>query len=147
MDLNEHVRLLFAKYIRKECSKLEFEELLTWLVAIDDDEKNALSGPMRELWDQAHAGKLPSTADQVNWDKVLDRILVTADQTKVVQMPEPLSRRMNWRRIAVAAVILGMIISGSFLLTNRKSPAPLVKTEKKHPSFRKKLRPGETMRS
>jgi hypothetical protein len=71
MDVNEHVRLLFAKYLRKECSTQEFEEMLTWLVAMDEEDKNKISTPLRELWDQAIAGKLPSTAEQVDWDRCL----------------------------------------------------------------------------
>ncbi|HEY4937317.1 MAG TPA: hypothetical protein VII44_12085, partial [Puia sp.] len=79
MDLDDHVQLLFAKYLRKDCSGQEFEELLTWLVAMDEDEKNALSAPLRELWDQAKAGKLESTADQVNWDHVFNQVMHLTD--------------------------------------------------------------------
>ena len=106
MDVNEHVRLLFAKYLRKECSVQEFEELITWLVDMDEEEKNALAGPLQELWDQARAGKLPSTADQVDWDQVFGRILYSADQTKTIPFGESQSQRIGWRKIAAAVIIL-----------------------------------------
>ncbi len=133
MDVNEHVRFLFAKYIRKECSAKEFEEMLTWLVAMDEEEKNNLSAPMHELWDQAMAGKLPSVADQVDWDLVLGRVLESSGQDETIPIEIVQTRRIGWRKIAAAVVILGLIISGSILFLNRKTPTPLVKTEKKIP--------------
>jgi hypothetical protein len=130
MDVNEHVRLLFAKYLRKECSSQEFEELLTWLVDMDEEEKNALSGPLRELWDQAQAGKLTSTSDQVDWDQVFGRILHSANQTLAIPFGESQSRRIGWRKIAAAVIIFGVIIGGSIFLLTRKNSTDLVKAEK-----------------
>ena len=121
MDLNEHVQLLFAKYLRKDCSEKEFEELLTWLVTMDEDEKNTLSTPLRELWDQAKAGKLESTADQVNWDHIFNRVLHLTDQTHIIPPDEAFPRRIDWRRIAAAAIIFGVFISGSIFFLARKS--------------------------
>jgi transmembrane sensor len=130
MDLNEHVRLLFEKYLRKECSGEEFEEMMTWLVAMDEGEKNKLSAPLIELWDKAMAGKLPSTAEQVDWDRVFKRVLNTGEQTPAITVDLKQPTGIGWKRVAVAVVILGMIISGSILLLNRKTPKEIVKQEK-----------------
>jgi len=130
MDVNEHVRLLFAKYLRKECSEEEFEEMMTWLVAMDEGEKNKLSEPLNELWDKAMAGKLPSTAEQVDWDRVFNRVLTAGEQSPAIPIEVRQPAGIGWKRIAAAVVILGLIISGSLLLLNRKTPKEVVKQEK-----------------
>jgi hypothetical protein len=50
----------------------EFEEMLSWL-AMDEEEK-INTEPLKELWDQAMAEKLPSTAVHVDWDRVFNRL-------------------------------------------------------------------------
>jgi transmembrane sensor len=130
MDVNEHVRILFEKYLRKECSAEEFEEMMTWLVAMDEGEKNKLSAPLIELWDKAMAGKLPSKAEQVDWDRVFKRVLNAGEQTPAITVDLKQPPGIGWKRVAVAVVILGMIISGSILLLNRKTPKEIVKQEK-----------------
>jgi ferric-dicitrate binding protein FerR (iron transport regulator) len=131
MDVNEHVDLLFAKYLRKECSAEEFEEMMTWLVAMDEGEKNKLSEPLKKLWDKAMADKLPSTAEHVDWDRVFNTVLNSGEQTASIPIDVKQPARIYWKRVAVAVVILGMIISGSYLLLNRKTPVEMVKQEKK----------------
>src|SRR5580700_8388297 len=128
MELDEHVQLLFAKYIRKDCSEIEFEELLTWLVAMDEDEKNALSAPLKDLWEQAKAGKLDSTTDQINWDHILNRVLHLTDQSQIIPLDEAFPRRIGWRKIAAAIIILGVVLSGSIFFLTRKSSTEAVKT-------------------
>jgi len=130
MDVNEHVRLLFAKYLRKENSAEEFEEMMTWLVAMDEGEKNKLSEPLKELWDKAMADKLPSTAEQVDWDRVFNTVLSSGEQTAVIPMEVKHPARIGWKKVAAAIVILGIILTGSFLLLNRKAPREIVKLEK-----------------
>ncbi len=131
MDVNEHVRLLFEKYLRKECSAEEFEEMMTWLVAMDEGEKNKLSAPLIELWDKAMADRLPSTAEQVDWDRVFERVLNADEQVPAIITDLKQPPGIGWKRVAVAVVIFGMIIFGSILLLNRKAPKEIVKQEKK----------------
>jgi transmembrane sensor len=126
MDLNEHVQLLFAKYLRKDCTDKEFEELVTWLVAMDDDKKNALSSPLRELWEQAKAGKLESTADQVNWDNMYNRVLHSADQPSAISLVDHSPRKIGWKKSAVAVIIFGAILSGAIYFVTRKPPIEIV---------------------
>jgi transmembrane sensor len=128
MDVNERVHLLFAKYLRKECSEQEFEEMLTWLVAMDEAKKNALSVPLKELWDRANAGKLQSTADQVNWDQVFDRVIHSDRQNPVVPIIEFADRRIWWKGIAAAAAIIGIIYIGNIFL-KRKTSNEIVATD------------------
>ncbi|HET6999886.1 MAG TPA: FecR family protein [Puia sp.] len=131
MDVNEHVDLLFAKYLRKECSAEEFEEMMTWLVAMDEGEKNKLSEPLKELWDKAMADRLPSTAEQVDWDRVFNTVVNSGEQTAAIPFDVRPPVRIGWKKVAVAIVILGLIISGSYLLLNRKAPVEIVRQEKK----------------
>lgn len=130
MDINEHVRLLFEKYLRKECSAEEFEEMMTWLVAMDEGEKNKLSEPLKDLWDKAMADKLPSTAEQVDWDRVFNKVLTAGEQTPAIPIDIKQPADIGWKRIAVAVAIVGIIISAGFLLLNRKTPREMVKQEK-----------------
>lgn len=126
MDLDEHVQILFAKYLQKDCSEKEFEELVTWLVAMDNDKKNALSAPLKELWDNAKAGKLDSTADQVNWDNIYNRVHLD-DKSSTISLDETFPRRIGWRKIAAAVIIFGVILGGSIYFITRKPPAEIVK--------------------
>src|SRR4051812_33113687 len=130
MDVNEHVSLLFGKYLKKECSAEEFEEMMTWLVAMDDGEKNQLSAPMKALWEKAMANKLPSVADQVDWDRVFNRVLNEVEQAPAASIELKQPPRIGWRRVAVAVVIMGLLITGSFLLLNRKTPHEIAKQQK-----------------
>ncbi len=133
MDVNEHVDLLFAKYLRKECSAEEFEEMMTWLVAMDEGEKNKLSEPLKKLWDKAMADKLPSTAEQVDWDRVFNTVLNSGEQTAAIPFDVKPPVRIGWKKVAVAIVILGLIISGSYLLLNRKTARGNGEAGKKDP--------------
>lgn len=131
MDVNEHVRLLFEKYLRKECSAEEFEEMMTWLVAMDEGEKNKLSAPLIELWDKAMAHQLPSTAEQVDWDRVFHKVVNAGEQDgSAIPIEYEQPNRIGWKRVAVAVVIFGVIISASILLLNKKAPKEIVKLEK-----------------
>jgi transmembrane sensor len=121
MDVNERVHFLFAKYLRKECSDREFEEMLTWLVAMDEGKKNKLSAPLKELWDQANAGKLHSTADQVNWDLVYDRVIHSDNQVLEFPMNDVAGRNW-WKWAAVAAGIAAIIYFGNIFLTRKIQP-------------------------
>lgn len=127
MDVNERVHQLFAKYLRQECSEWEFEEMLTWLVAMDERKKNTLSAPLKELWDQANAGKLQSTADQVNWDLVYDRVVHSDQQTSKFVLNNSV-RRIWWKWAAAAAVTVGIIYFGNIFLT-RKIPVEISKND------------------
>ena len=104
--------------------------MMTWLVAMDEGEKNKLSAPLIELWDKAMAGKLPSTAEQVDWDRVFKRVLNAGEQGSCDDRRFKAAHESAGERVAVAVVILGMIISGSILLLNRKTPKEIVKTGK-----------------
>ncbi len=127
MNLDEHVKTLFEKYLRKDCSEKEFEELVTWLVTMDDDNKNALSAPLKELWEQAKAGKLESTSDQINWNHMYNRVIELTDQPTIVTHNEKFIPRIGWRKITAAAVIFGVILSASIFFLIRKPPAEIVK--------------------
>ena len=130
MDVNEHVRLLFDKYLRKECSAGEFEEMMTWLVAMDEEEKNRLSAPLKELWDKAMAHQLPSTADQVDWDRVYNKVVNVGEQDSSIPIDINQPGRIGWKRIAVAVVLFGVLISASLWYLYRKTPKEIVKIEK-----------------
>jgi transmembrane sensor len=130
MDVNEHVRLLFEKYLRKECSAEEFEEMMTWLVAMDEGEKNRLSAPLKELWDKATAHQLPSTSDQVDWDLVFHNVVDVEERIPAIPIEIDQNKRIGWKRIAVAVVIFGVLISASLWYLNRKTPKEIVKIEK-----------------
>ncbi|HZZ74506.1 MAG TPA: FecR domain-containing protein [Puia sp.] len=130
MDVNEHVRLLFDKYLRKECSAEEFEEMMTWLLAMDEGEKNKLSAPLKELWDKAMAHQLPSTAERVDWDNVYNKVVNVGEQDSSIPIDINQPRRMEWKRVAIAIVLFGVLISASLWFLNRKTPKEIVKIEK-----------------
>ncbi|HEV3224853.1 MAG TPA: FecR family protein [Puia sp.] len=95
---------------------------------MDEDEKNALSAPLKDLWEQAKAGKLDSTTDQINWDHILNRVLHLTDQSQIIPLDEAFPRRIGWRKIAAAIIILGVVLSGSIFFLTRKSSTEAVKT-------------------
>ena len=132
---NEHVRLLFAKYLRKECSPQEFEEMLTWLVAMDEEEKNKLSAPLKELWDQAMAEKLPSTAEQVDWDRVFNRVVNSGNQLRQSPIVFQKAQESAGKSGCCGNHFRSHYFRQHFIILTRKTPTELVKTGKTGPAF------------
>jgi transmembrane sensor len=58
---------------------------------------------------------------------VVDRILHVDKQAQIFSLNEPLPRQMMWRRIAVAVIIFGVIICGSFFLLTRRTTTEMAK--------------------
>ena len=114
---------LFSKYLARECSEDELNELVRLMASLPEAEKDQVSEPFRELWMKAREGRLRSTADNVDWNRMYDRI--TAAQSDIAsRVPEsstpswsrtPASpvRRIPWRWVA-AAVFFALL--GTFAL-------------------------------
>lgn len=118
---------LFEKYLRKECTPEELEELIAWMESIGGEETGDLSAPLLALWNQAKDGKLVSSADRVDWNRVYDQVMASeqvmeSDRTRIRWLGHG---RTRWIRIAAAAVVIGLVLGGGYLLVSRMtSPGP-----------------------
>ncbi|MBO9565558.1 MAG: FecR domain-containing protein [Niastella sp.] len=120
MKTMERIRLLFNRYQQKTITAAEFDELLIWLYGLTDDQAAALADDQKTLWEQAKAGTLATSSDQVNWDRMLEEVLATDHNVRT------LKPRNRWARIAVAASILVLLGAVAYLVLDNKKADPIV---------------------
>jgi hypothetical protein len=106
MDAVQRINTLFPKYLDRQITETEWEELLVWMSALSEEELADLSQSQKYLWEKATAGELPSTADKVNWDKVLENILATDVITPAAPVHRVHFLKTSWFRYAAAVVLL-----------------------------------------
>ncbi|MDB5199215.1 MAG: iron dicitrate transport regulator FecR [Chitinophagaceae bacterium] len=137
MNVTGRIDFLFSKYIKREISGEELEELLVWMYGIQEDDKDTLSASMQQLWHKAKAGQLPSTADKVNWEQVYKNILSSDDQAKIISInKKPVIRIWRW---AAAVAILIAISTGGYYLIHQPSEKSIVAKKSDDPG---KVLPG-----
>lgn len=122
MKTMERIRSLFNRYHQKTITAAELDELLIWLYGLSDEEATELADEQKVLWEQAKAGTLATSSDQVNWDLMLEKVFATDQNVR------RLKPRNRWARIAVAASIL--VLSGTviYLVLDSKKPALTAET-------------------
>ena len=120
MKPEERIGFLFEKYIRKECTPQELEELIIWMEGVGEAESGDLSGPLLELWNEAKEGKLVSSADRVDWDRVYDHVMESDRKGSHALSSRLGHTRRRWIRIAAAAIVTGIVfLGGGYLLLSR----------------------------
>ena len=135
MNLTNRIDLLFSKYIKREITRSELEELLVWLYGIEEDDKDTLAAPMRELWEKAKAGQLTSTAGKVDWEQVYKNILGN-DEDKIISIKKRPLKIWTWA--AAAVIVFGMSVGGYYIL-HKPSSKVISKTRSDDPA---KILPG-----
>ena len=108
------IQIIFEKYIARQCSPSEFNELLAWITTISEAESDNLEKPMKLLWEEAKAGRLPSSADLVDWDRMYEKLIHHQENAAVISLKTSHIGRFTWWRIAAASVII-FVAMGSLL--------------------------------
>jgi ferric-dicitrate binding protein FerR (iron transport regulator) len=68
--MNQQIDQLFEKYLNGACSPAEWQELLTFISHIEENDTDTLSAPMLTLWEKARNKELPSTASLLEREKI-----------------------------------------------------------------------------
>ncbi|HEX2630996.1 MAG TPA: FecR domain-containing protein [Chitinophagaceae bacterium] len=107
--LDSRIAFLFRRYLDGAITAPEFSELIEF-IRIDPEAPVIL-----QLLEEAQQTADITPAPDTNWDKMLNEILVQRSPAKV-------KRLWNWKRIAVAASIAGLLLmAGYWIFQNKKS--------------------------
>lgn len=143
MDAVKRINTLFPKYLDRQITETEWEELLVWMSTLNEEELTTLSDSQKYLWEKAKAGELPSTADKVNWDTVWENIIVSQDVPVT-----PVAHRIHflkttWFRYAAAVVLLiGGSILGYTILHNGHNDQTVANADNSNKQLQTDIPPG-----
>lgn len=129
MSIQDRTNELFTRYLNGTCSPAEWEELLTLVSGIEEEDADTLIEPLQQLWEQARNKELPSRAHLIDREKMYAAI------TQEVETPV---RRIRWQWVAAAAVVAGLLIlAGLFYPDHAKKESVTVAPEQVMPGFNK----------
>lgn len=103
MDMFSRIRFLFAKYLERQCSPAEVEELIVLLQQAESEE--ALSEEMQLLWEEVRKNKIQYNVD---WDKMYSSIVSSGEQTEVIikKATATAGKSRHYYAIAVLFIII-----------------------------------------
>ena len=107
----ERIAYLLEAYTSKKATSQEEQELMEYLHDAQDDAD--LKAYIENLWNSYQPGESVSTAD---WDGMFNRIIRSDKVYSIVEKTN--NKNIIWRRIAVAAAIVLLLVSGSYLIRN-----------------------------
>jgi len=84
MTASERTDFLLSRYLAREITPAEFDELMIWLMAIPLSDAFSLEAPLQDLWKLARENKLPSGAAEVNWDNMYQTVI--ASDQRIIPM-------------------------------------------------------------
>ena len=92
MDSSQRLQELFSRYLQRDCQPAEVEELVMLLGQADAEE--ALSAPMRHLWEELQVRPVEYTVD---WDSMYSQVSrVDEDLSVLKRRRMALVRRIGW---------------------------------------------------
>jgi ferric-dicitrate binding protein FerR (iron transport regulator) len=100
MDHSLRLQLLFARYLQRNCTPQELEELMALLH--EAQAQDALEQPMQELWDQL---KNDRAEHETDWENMVRRIKSTEEP---VSIPANRGRgnRLKWYALAATVLLI-----------------------------------------
>lgn len=128
----ERIAFLLDVYTAKKASVEEEQELMDWLQETQEDVE--LQAYVQQVWDRYTPVAVQE--EKVNWDRMFNNILSAEKKTAVRSIS---TRARSWKRMAVAATILLLIVAGAWWLFNKQNgkddslPAIVTKTDAKAP--------------
>jgi len=114
MDKSARLRFLFTKYLQRQCSPDEMEELIILLQQGEADE--ALTEEMELLWEEARKDK---TRHDVDWDKMYSSVISSEEQADVII--NRATSRSRWLYYVVTAVSVFIIALPVYWFINRSA--------------------------
>lgn len=127
MEATERIHALLDRYRSKTITATEIDELLIWMSGLTNEQSARLAELHGELWELAKAGRLHSSADKVNWNKMLREVMETDNRR------EGKAVRQLWLRIssiAAAAIVVIMIGTYWFNINSKKTATLAVSVPK-----------------
>ncbi|MGC4037058.1 MAG: FecR domain-containing protein [Chitinophagaceae bacterium] len=103
MDKSARLRFLFARYLQRQCSPSELEELISLLQSAKSDDE--LSEEMELLWEEVKKEKVHHPVD---WDKMYSAVISSEEETDV--LIHKATSRIRWPYFVIAAVFLGLVV-------------------------------------
>jgi transmembrane sensor len=116
IDNLSYYKDIFQRYLNNNCTPAEAEALFSFLQKNESDK--LLLQQLKEEFGQLPN---PGVATSEYSSRVLNKLLAEINEAPVVQMP-----KRKWTRIAVAAAVVGILISGYLFLNNNKSANTIV---------------------
>lgn len=133
MEATDRIQLLLTRYRSKLITSAEFDELLVWMNGLTPEQSAQLAERHSDLWEQAKAGRLETTGENVDWDLMLRQVM----KSPALHDQKPV-RRIGLRIAAVAAVLA--VVAGIYLLYDRSGKIP-----KRIPTAQTPVKPTEIL--
>lgn len=119
MTLQQRINELFEKYLNKECSPSEWEELLVLVSGIEENDTETLSEPLFKLWEQVRLRALPSQSHLADREKIYAAVIASGRKDTGTSSP---LRFTKWLRIAAAAALIGALpVAGIYFIAHKKA--------------------------
>lgn len=139
MDKLSRLRFLFTKYLQRQCTPAEVEEMIFLLQR--SDAEDTLSEEMEIVWEELKNDK---TQYEVDWDKMYSSVINSEKQTDVII--NRATSKIRWPYIIIAAVFMFLVSIPAYWLTRRthfssgKAAEPVItKTPDKIPNDRQTI--------
>ncbi|HXS58486.1 MAG TPA: hypothetical protein VN726_20295, partial [Hanamia sp.] len=129
----ERILYLLKAFTDKTASKEEEEELLAWMREAPEDSE--LKTFIYGLWQEYPEGK---SFNYVDWNTMLSTIL---KDEKLISIA-PQTRKINWIRVAAAAVIFLGLAAGAYFLFPNRSVRELAKNTTEKPLKKDRAAPA-----
>jgi len=117
MDLSSRLRFLFAKYLQRQCSTDEIEELVILLQHVGSEK--ALDEEMQLLWEEARKNKIH---DHLDWDKMYSTIVEQGQKTDFLIRKAITRKHRPWLLTTIIFLLVISIIT--YLLVHPSFHAP-----------------------
>ena len=106
MDLSSRLRFLFAKYLQRQCSTDEIEELVILLQHVGSEK--ALDEEMQLLWEEARKNKIH---DHLDWDKMYSTIVEQGQKTDFLIKKAITRKHRPWLLTTIIFLLVISIIT------------------------------------
>src|SRR5450432_2851772 len=128
----DRLNILFEKYMSNDCSKQELQEFWTIIARLPDNDFLTLE--LETAWKDSLNGS-PSKNKEELFAKVLTR--AKGEETGIVPY-----RRLNWTRVAAAAVIILVLGAQAYFLFSTNNPKKDIAVKKQSRHLKDDIAPG-----
>lgn len=114
MDISSRLSFLFDKYLQRDCSPQEIEELFFLLQ--EAEAEDSLTPQMKQLWEEV---KNDGIRYKVDWEKMYASVVTSEKQADVII--NRATSRKRWLYYTMAAAIFIMAVVPAYLFLNRSA--------------------------
>ncbi|HVY75371.1 MAG TPA: FecR domain-containing protein [Puia sp.] len=112
MDSSTRLNFLFERYLRRQCSQQELEELVALLQ--QDQSPGSLGERLKALWEQV---KDADPAESVDWERMYETVIHSEDNLPAI------GKRNSLYKWKIAAAVL-VLVAGTLFYRHLNQPAP-----------------------